>query len=97
MFSARLITHDNTRMLNICDSNLLDKTLTRGKFTLKIGKSYYGQRIVGKKEAEDLLRKCDNINMVGKEIVDLSTSLGIGSLSGVKIIDGIPFLIVLRM
>ena len=97
MFSARLITHDNTRMLNICDSNLLDKTLIRGKFTLKISKSYYGQRIVVKKEAEDLLRKCDNINMVGKEIVDLSTSLGIGSSSGVKIIDGIPFLIVLRM
>ena len=97
MFSARLITHDNTRMLNICDSNLLDKTLIRGKFTLKISKSYYGERIVGKKEAEDLLRKCDNINMVGKKIVDLSTSLGIGSSSGVKIIDGIPFLIVLRM
>jgi hypothetical protein len=97
MFSARLITHDNTKLLNICDSNLLDKTLTRDKFTLKISKSYYGQKTVEKKEAEDLLRKCDNINMVGKEIIDLSVSLGIGSFDAVKIIDGIPFLIVFKM
>jgi hypothetical protein len=35
--------------------------------------------------------------MVGKETILLSTSLGIGSPSGVKEIDGVPFLIVFKM
>ncbi len=90
MFSARLINHSNTQLLNICDSNLLGRTLIRDKFSIKISESYYGERIVEKDEAENLLRKCDNINMVGKGI-------GVGSQDGVKEIDGIPFLIVFKM
>ncbi|KFM15299.1 hypothetical protein AAA799O18_00022 [Marine Group I thaumarchaeote SCGC AAA799-O18] len=97
MFSARLINHSNTQLLNICDSNLLGRTLIRDKFSIKISESYYGERIVEKDEAENLLRKCDNINMVGKEIISLSVSIGVGSQDGVKEIDGIPFLIVFKM
>jgi hypothetical protein len=35
--------------------------------------------------------------MVGKEIIDLSVNMGIGSQKGVKVIDGVPFLIVFKM
>ena len=97
MFSARLINHNNTRMLNICDSDLLGKTLNRDNFSLKISEKYYAEKIVEKEEAKDLLQKSDNINMVGKEIIDLSVNMGIGSEKGVKVIDGIPFLIVFKM
>ena len=97
MFSARVISHNNTQLLNICDSNLLGKTLNSGNFSIKITKSYYGGRIVKKEEAKNLLNKCDNINMVGKEIISLSITLGIGSENGIKEIDGIPFLIVFKM
>ena len=55
------------------------------------------QKVVKKEEAMDLLRKSNNINMVGKEIISLSTSIGIGSQEGIKEIDGIPFLIVFKM
>ena len=97
MFSVRLIKHENTNMLNICDSNLLGKTLNRDNFSLKISEEYYAEKIVEKEEAKDLLKQSDNINMVGKEIVDLSVNMGIGSKNGVKVIDGIPFLIVFKM
>ena len=97
MFSARVINHKNTRLLNICDSNLLGKTITNGNFSIKIGESYYGEMMIKNDEAKNLLGKCDNINMVGKEIISLSVSLGIGSEIGVKEIDGIPFLIVFKM
>ena len=97
MFSARLINHNDTRMLNICDADLLGRTLNRGSFTLKISEKYYAQKVVEEEEARDLLRESNNINMVGKEIISLSVNMGIGSQDGVKEIDGIPFLIVFKM
>jgi len=97
MFSARLIRHKDSNMLNICDKELLGKTLNRDNFRLKISEKYYAEKIVEKEEARDLLQKSDNINMVGKEIIDLSVNMGIGSQKGVKVIDGVPFLIVFKM
>ena len=97
MFSARLINHNDTLMLNICDADLLGRTLNRGNFTLKISEKYYAQKVVEKEEAKDLLRRANNINMVGKKIISLSVNMGIGTQEGVKEIDGIPFLIVFKM
>jgi hypothetical protein len=97
MFSARLINHEDTHMLNICDTELLGRTLNRDNFTLKISEKYYAEKTIEKEEAKELLKKSNNINMVGKEIISLSTSIGIGSLDGIKKIDGIPFLIVFKM
>ena len=97
MFSARLIKHQDSSMLNICDSDLLGKTLKRDNFSLKISEEYYAEKIVEKEEARDLLKQSDNINMVGKDIIDLSVNMRIGSEEGVKVIDGIPFLIVFKM
>ena len=97
MFCARLINHNDTRMLNICDADLLGTTLNSGNFTLKISEKYYAQKVVEKEGAKDLLRRSNNINMVGKEIISLSVNMGIGSQEGVKEIDGIPFLLVFKM
>ena len=84
-------------MLNICDYDLLGKTLSRDDFSIKINESYYGERTIKKEEAKILLSESDNINMVGKEIISLSVNMNIGSRAGVKEIDGIPFLIVFKM
>ena len=97
MFSARLINHSTTRMLNICDFDLLGKTLTRDKFSIKIDEKYYGEKTINKEKATELLKNCDSINLVGNEIISLSTSLGIGSLEGIKKINDIPFLIVFKV
>ena len=97
MFSARIINQNNTRLLNICDSDLLGKTIISEKLSIKISESYYGEKSIKKEEAEHLLRECNNINMVGKDIISLSVELGIGSEKGVKKVDGVPFLIVFKM
>lgn len=96
-FSVRVTNHQNNMMLNICDASLLGKNLVKDSLTMNISKSYYGERLVEKDEAEDLLKKCSTINMVGKETVSLSVRLGIGSQQGIKKIDGIPFLIVFKI
>ena len=97
MFSARLINHNDTLMLNICDADLLGRTLKRDNFTLKISEKCYAEKVVDKEEAKDLLKRSKSINMVGKEIISLSVNMNIGSRAGVKEREGIPFLIVFKM
>ena len=97
LFSIRITNHQNKLMLNICDSSLLGKKIVDDKVTMNISKSYYCERFVEKEEAQNLLKKCSSINMVGKETVSLSVSLGIGSQQAIKEIDGIPFLLIFKM
>lgn len=97
LFSIRITNHQNNLMLNICDSSLLGKKIVDDKVTMNISKSYYCERFVEKEEAQNLLKKCSSINMVGKETVSLSVSLGIGSQQAIKEIDGIPFLLIFKM
>ena len=97
LFSVRVTNYQNNLMLNICDPHLLGKDIADDKVTMNISKSYYCDRLVEKEEAENLLKQCSSINMVGKETVSLSISLGIGSYQGVKEINGIPFLLIFKM
>lgn len=96
-FSAKVTDYQKNPMLNICDADLLGKTLTKDKLNLNISKSYYGEKFIERDEAVNLLKNSSIINMVGKETVSLSISLGIGSEKGVKVVDGVPFLIVFKM
>lgn len=83
-------------MLNICDAELVGRTLRQSDLEIRITKSYYGDRVVDEREAESLLRNSSIINMAGKKTIDLSIKLGIGSAKGVKEIEGVPFLIVFK-
>ncbi len=96
-FSIKLTDYQKNAVLNICDADLLGKKITEKELEVHISKSHYGERIVEKEEAKTLLKNSSIINMVGKETITLSTSLGIGSESGIKEIDGVPFLIVYKM
>ena len=96
MFSTRLINHKETCMLNICDTELLGRTLNKGSFTLKISEKYYAEQ-VEKEEPKEMLKRSDYINMAGKKIISLSVDMGIGTQNGVKEIDGVPFLVVFKM
>ncbi len=95
-FSVKVSGNQKNTMLNICDSELLGKKITQDELNIHISESYYGEKLVEKEEAKSLLKNSLIINMVGKETVSLSIELGIGSETGIKIISGIPFLIVFK-
>lgn len=97
MFSANTSTYNNGTMLNICDEDVLGRRLSDGAFSVHIKPSYYGGSIIAEGEAERLLRGSAIINMVGKRIVSLATGMGLGSPEGVRVISGVPFLIVIRV
>lgn len=96
-FAVRQTNYQKNPMLNICDAELLGKTIVEGELNMNISESYYGERFVEKDEAETLLKNSAIINMVGDETISLSLDLGVGSKDGVKKISGVPFLIVFKM
>ena len=97
LFSTKVISASGNLMLNICDHELVDKTLHDGETKIKINPNYYAERDVDEHEAKNLLTKCNSINMVGEKTVSLATNLGIGSEKSIRRIEGIPFLIVFKM
>ena len=97
LYSTKIISASGNLMLNICDPELVDKTLNDGKTKIKINPNYYAERNVDEHEAKTLLEKCTSINMVGEKTISLATSLGIGSEKSIRLIEGIPFLIVFKM
>ena len=97
LYSVKVVNRNNNSMLNMCDPELLDKTLSDGKLVMKISKNYYHDQFVEQEEAKDLLKKSNNINLVGNETISLSLELGIGTEQAVKLIDKIPFLIIIKM
>ena len=97
LYSTKVIHASGNLMLNICDPELVDKTLHDGKIKIKINPNYYAERDVDEHEAKNLLEKCTSINMVGEKTISLATSLGIGSEKSIRRIEGVPFLIVFKM
>ena len=97
LFSTKVISASGNLMLNICDPELVDKTLQDGNIKIKINPNYYAERDVDEHEAKNLLTKCNSINMVGEKTISLATSLGLGSEKSIRRIEGVPFLIVFKM
>jgi len=96
-FSVKVSNFQKNSTLNICDVELLGKTLSKDELKMNISQSYYGEKLVDKEEAKSLLQNSSIINMVGKNTVSLSIELGIGSESGIKTISDVPFLIVFKV
>ena len=95
-FAVRVVNYQRNKMLNICDVELIGRTLVQSDLTMNISKSYYAERIVDEKEATQLLQNSSIINMVGIKTVELSIKIGVGSSKGVKKIDVVPFLLVFK-
>ena len=96
-FSVKITDYQKNLMLNICDLDLLGKTIVQDDLNMNISKSYYGEKIIEYDEAKTLIKNASIINMVGKNTISLSIGLGIGSANGVKTIGGVPFLIIFKM
>jgi len=97
LYSTKVISASGNLLLNICDPELVDKTLHDGNIKIKINPNYYADRDVDEHEAKNLLEKCTSINMVGEKTISLATRMGIGSEKSIRRIEGIPFLIVFKM
>ena len=97
LLASKLITSSFNSILNICDTDLIDKIVKDGTIKIKISSNYYNEKTIDELEAAHLLQKCTSANLVGEKTISLSLKLGIGSEQGIRRIDGIPFLIIFKM
>ena len=95
-YALRKIKYQETKMINICDLNLIGKEINQGDFNISISKDYFYSEEITKEDAIKVLKSSSIINLVGKDIVDLALSLNLAKKNSVKIIENVPFLMIFK-
>jgi uncharacterized protein len=95
-FSVSTAEFKGNTLVNICDEELLGKTVTEGKLQVHISKEFFFHEIVQREEAVDLIRKCSIVNLAGSRAVSLALNNRIGAKEAVREIEGVPFLMIYK-
>lgn len=80
----------NQRVVSICDEDILNKKYEFGGLSLDISERFYKGELIDEKIAEDYLKNENNLNLVGKNIIDLGLKLNLFENKDVLNIEGIP-------
>jgi hypothetical protein len=94
--SVRSLSWKDTTLINICDEDLIGKTLSEGKLKMHISRDYFGGQIVDGTEALKLMMDSSIINLAGEIAVNLAVANRLGSKEAVKLIQGVPFLMIYK-
>jgi len=95
-FVVRTISWQHTRMVNICDAELLEKTVHSKNLKMHISKDYFGHELMSEQDTLDLIRNCPMANLVGKRIIDIALSEKLASPHAIKKIEDVPFLMIYK-
>lgn len=95
-FSVRTAEYRGNILVNICDEELIGRTVTEGKLEMHISKEFYFGEVVGKGEALRLIRTCSIVNLAGKRSVSLAVDNNIGARQAIREIEDVPFLMIYK-
>jgi hypothetical protein len=95
-FSVRSMSWKDTAMINICDLDLIGKTLSEGKLRMHISRDYYGGKIVDDGEALRMMKQSSIINLAGKRAVEIALANKMAAEQAVRLIEGVPFLMIYK-
>lgn len=95
-FALRQLRYQNNSILNICDLELAGKVIKEGELTINLSKEFFLEEIIDYDHAKTLLISCSISNLVGKDIVNLALELKLAKDISVRLIDGIPFLMIFK-
>lgn len=93
-YALRRIKYQGADMINICDLDMVDKVINKGDFAINISKEYFHDEEINEEEAASLLKSSSMLNLVGNDIVTLALKLKLAKENSVKVIEGVPFLMV---
>jgi hypothetical protein len=81
----------------VCDSELLNTTLSNGEIEVHITESFYGNYRATENEVRNALTHAENANLMGERTVSLAIDIGLISPSGCIMINNVPHALIFRM
>ena len=95
-FSIRTAEYKGTILVNICDEELVGRTVAEGQLKVHLSKEFYSGEVVDRGEALRLIRTCSIVNLAGSRSVSLAVDNSMGAPEAVREIDEIPFLMIYK-
>jgi len=95
-YIARTIKYEKTILLNICDEELLGKTVKGGNVDMEISRDYFGGDKVNEDEAISLVKKSSIVNLAGSRIVEKVLDRKLASERAVKRVGPVSFLMIYK-
>ncbi len=95
-FSVRSIAWKNSSVVNVCDPELIGRTLVEGRLKMHISKDFFGGDVVEEDEAVRLIKESAMISLAGERSVNIALENKLGSPQAVREIEGVPFLMIYK-
>lgn len=83
-------------LVNMCDEELVGKTVTEGKLKVHLSPEFYSGEVVDKGEALTLIRTCQIVNLAGSRCVSLAVDNEVGAPEAIREIEEVPFLMIYK-
>jgi uncharacterized protein len=94
--SVHSLAWKNSSVVNVCDAELIGRTLIEGKLKMHISKDYFGGELVEEEEALKIIKNSAMISLAGERAVNIALSNKLGSPQAVREIEGVPFLMIYK-
>ncbi|MDA4126823.1 MAG: DUF424 family protein, partial [Thaumarchaeota archaeon] len=95
-YSVRTAEFTGTILVNMCDEELVGRTVEEGKLKVHLSKDFYSGEVVDKGEALRLIRTCSIINLAGTRSVSLAVDNNVGAPEAIREIEEVPFLMIYK-
>ena len=95
-FSVRTAEYKGTILVNICDEELVGRTVAEGRLKVHLSEEFYSGEVVDKGEALRLIRTCSIVNLAGSRSVALAVDNKVGAPEAVREIEEVPFLMIYK-
>ncbi len=74
----------------VCDADLVGKKFEEGELSLDVSERFYGGEKVSREELKEVFSESTNLNLVGKETVDIALEEKVIKNEDVIVIQGVP-------
>lgn len=95
-YSVRTAEYKGTILVNICDEELVGRTVSEGELKVHLSREFYSGEVVDKGEALRLIRTCSIVNLAGSRSVSLALDNKVGAPEAIREIEEVPFLMVYK-
>jgi hypothetical protein len=95
-FSVRTAEFKGTILVNMCDEELVGRTVEEGKLKVHLSRDFYSGEVVDKGEALRLIRTCSIVNLAGSRSVSLAVDNNVGAPEAICEIEEVPFLMIYK-